>query len=210
MVDSAVLAEAYRDVADLVMMESYVSDKNQYWRIAAQVWSARRFSVLPKTIVVLGVGKGGNAGENWAQTKEELEQQIRFVRLIAPDSPGVGFWGGTSELRAHADALCAHFSDLPTDGSGLPTDVVALAKTFSTRHAKATLVVSPDLVEANYDEDGKGLAEPKTIRAYLINLGEPDARNVKLRLRNPADRARQRRMSSVTSMRQQARCQRPA
>jgi hypothetical protein len=197
-----VLAEAYRDVADLVMMESYVGDKKQYWFIASQVWSARRYGILSKTIVVLGVGKGGNPGEDWAETKEELEQQIRFVRLIAPESPGVGFYSGTvelpargvgfqsgtAELLARADALCARFSDLPTDGSGLPPDVLALATTFSSRHEKPTLVVSPDLVEPNNNEDGKGLVEPKTMRTYLINLGDQDAQNVKVRLRNPPDK----------------------
>jgi hypothetical protein len=184
-----VLAEAYHDAADLVMMESYVGGKRQYWWIASQVWSARKHGILPKTIVVLGVGKGGNAGENWAETKEELEQQIRFVRLIAPESPGVGFYGGSAELLAGADALCARFSDLSTDGSGLPEDVRALAATFSGRHEKATLVVSPDLVETNYNDDGSGkLVRPKTLRPYLINLGDQDAVNVKVRLRNPAEK----------------------
>jgi hypothetical protein len=183
-----VLAEAYRDAADLVMMESYVGDKKQYWSIASQVWSARKYGILPKTIVVLGVGKG-NPGEEWAQTKEELEQQIRFVRLIAPESPGVGFYGGTPELLAYADALCARFSDLPTDGSGLPADLLALAQTFSSRHEKPTLVISPNLVEPNYNEDGMGrLAEPETLRPYLINLGDQDAQNVKVRLRNPPEK----------------------
>jgi hypothetical protein len=183
-----VLAEAYRDVADLVMMESYLGDKRQYWFIATQVWSARRYGILPKTIIVLGVGKGGNPGENWAQTKEELEQQIRFVRLIAPDSPGVGFYSGTAELLARADALCARFSDLPVNGAGLPADLLALATTFSSRHERATLVVSPDLVEPNYTEDGGGIFEPKVMRPYLINLGDKDAQNVKVRLRNPPDK----------------------
>ena len=183
-----VLAEAYRDVADLVMMESYVSDKQQYWSIATQVWAARRFGILPKTIVVLGVGKGGIPGENWAQTKEELEQQIRFVRLIAPDSPGVGFYSGTPELLASADAVCTRFSNLPTDGSGLPADLLALAATFSSWHERPTLVVSPDLVQPNYTEDGKALVEPKMMRPYLINLGDKDAQNVKVRLRNPPDK----------------------
>lgn len=58
-------------------------------------------------------------------------------------------------LLAQADILCAHFSDLPTDGSGLPADVLALAKAFSKRYDKPTLVVSPDLVKPNYNEDGK-------------------------------------------------------
>ena len=152
-----VLAEAYRDAADLVMFESYVSNQQQYWWIAIQVWSARRYGILPKTIIVLGVGKGGNPGENWAETKEELEQQIRFVRLIAPESPGVGFFGGTPELLADADALCAHFFHLPTNGSGLPAEVRDLAKTFSRRYEKPTLVVSPSLVGPNYNENGNGL-----------------------------------------------------
>ena len=152
-----VLAETYRDVADLVMLESYVGNQRQYWWIASQVWSARRYGILPKTIVVLGVGKGGNPGENWAETKEELEQQIRFVRLIAPESPGIGFYSGTPELLTDADALCAHFFHLPTNGSGLPAEVRDLAKTFSRRYEKPTLVVSPSFVEPNYNEDGKGI-----------------------------------------------------
>jgi hypothetical protein len=180
-----VLAETYRDVADLVMLESYVGNPKQYWFIASQVWSARKYGLLPKTIIVLGVGKGGNPGENWAETKEELEQQIRFVRLIAPESPGVGFFGGTPELLTSAGALCAHFFNFPANGSGLPEDVRALATTFSRRYEKPTLVVSPNLVEPNYNENGNGIAEPKAMRAYLINLGDQDAQNVKVRLRNP-------------------------
>jgi len=180
-----VLAETYRDVADLVMLESYVGNQRQYWWIASQVWSARKYGILPKTIIVLGVGKGGNPGENWAETKEELEQQIRFARLIAPESPGVGFYSGTPELLTSADALCAHFFHLPTNGSGLPAEVRDLAKTFSRRYEKPTLVVSPSFVEPNFNEDGKGISEPKAMRAYLINLGDADAQNVKVRLRNP-------------------------
>jgi hypothetical protein len=183
-----VLAETYRDVADLVMFESYVGNSRQYWFIAIQAWSARKYGILPKTIMVLGVGKGGNPGEDWAETKEELEQQIRFIRLIAPESPGVGFFGGTPELLTAADALCEHFFKYPTNGSGLPTEVRDLAKTFSRGYLKPTLVVSPSLVTPNYNENGSGaLAEPTTLRAYLINLGDQDAQNVKVRLRNPPD-----------------------
>ena len=180
-----VLADAYRDAADLVMMESYLHDKRQYWWMAAQVWSARRYGLLSKTIIGLGVGKGGNPGEDWAETGEELEQQIRFIRLIAPESPGVGFFTGTPDLLARADMISARFEHLPTNGSGLPEDVRALAQTFSAPHARPTLVVSPSLVEPNYNEDGKTVAEPKTFRVYIINLGDNDARNVTLRLRNP-------------------------
>jgi hypothetical protein len=182
-----VLAEAYRDVADLVMMESYVENQKHYWFIASQAWSARRYGILPKTIFVLGVGKG-QPGENWAQTKEELEEQIRFVRMIAPESPGIGFFSGTPELLTDADALSAHFFDYPTNGSGLPAEVRDLARTFSRHYDKPTLAASPSFVEPNYLADGSGgLAQPATLRAYLINLGDADAVNVKVRLRNPAN-----------------------
>jgi hypothetical protein len=71
-----VLADAYRDVADLVMLECYVGDPKDYWWIAGQVWAARAQGLLPKTVVALGLGKGGNPGEDWARTPEELERQV--------------------------------------------------------------------------------------------------------------------------------------
>jgi hypothetical protein len=48
------------------------------------------------------------------------------------------------------------------------------------------LVVSPALVQPDYNEDGSGhLAEPQTMRPYLINLGDQDAHDVQIRMRNP-------------------------
>ena len=186
-----VLGDAYRDVAELVMLESYVGSKSEYWWIAAQVQSARIHGVLPKTIVALGIGKGGLPGENWARTKEELEQQIRFVRLIAPESPGIGFYSGGEcpELIAKADEMGGRYFDLPTDGSGLPADVVAAAKIFTDRHEKPTLVCCPHWVEPNRSAaDPSKSVEPKTLRAYIMNLGDRDATNVQVRLRNPKDK----------------------
>ena len=49
-------------------------------------------------------------------------------------------------------------------------------------------MISPDLVEPNYTEDGRAMAEPKTMRPYLINLGDQDAQNVKVSLRNPPEK----------------------
>ncbi len=180
-----VLGEAYRDAADLVMFESYVHSQRDYWWIATQVWSARKYGVLPKSIFILGLGKGGNPGENWADTPAELEEQMRFLRLIAPESPGVGFFAGNPELLASADALCAHYFEFPTDGSGLPAEVREVADTYSHHYEKPTIIASPSLVGPDYNENGSGaLAEPKTMRAYLINLGDADAHEVKVRLRN--------------------------
>jgi hypothetical protein len=146
--------------------------------------------VLPKTIVALGIGKGGNPGEEWARTKEELERQVRFVRMIAPEAPGIGFYSGGDwpQLVAKADELCSHYSDLPTDGLKLPADVSALGRFFSDRREKPLLVCSPALVEPNRSAADPGkLVQPKTMRAYLLNLGERDATDVRIRLRNPKD-----------------------
>ncbi len=182
---SQVLADACLDTADLIMMEGYVGNSRQYWSLAIEAWTARHFGILPKTILVLGVGKGGNPGENWAETNEELEQQLRFVRMVAPESPGVGFFAGTPELLARADTLCTQFFKFPASGAGLPQDVRALANTFTRHYAKPTLVFSPLYVEPDFNEDGKGIAKPTVMRPYLINLGDQDAQNVKVRLRNP-------------------------
>jgi hypothetical protein len=186
-----VLAGAYRDVVDLVLLECYVGGKKDYWWIATQVEAARMHGLLPKTIVALGLGKGGNPGEDWARTNEEVEQQIRFVRLLAPESPGVGFFaaGATPELMAKADSVCSRFSSLPTDGSGLPGDVVDVAKVFSKPREKPAIVCSPAWVEPDRSAADPGkLVEPKTMRAYLMNLGQSDAQEVKVRLRNPKDK----------------------
>lgn len=179
-----VLADAYRDAVDLVMMESYMGSPRDYWMLACQAWSARKYGILPKTIFILGLGKGGNPGEDWAETPEELERQIRFVRMIAPESRGIGYFSGNPQMLAAADSLSARFFHFPTSGAGLPAAAVELARTFSRDHVKPTLVVSPSFVEPNFTSDAKGLALPKTFRAYLINLGDADATNVKVRLRN--------------------------
>ncbi len=179
-----VLAETYRDVADLVMFESYFHNQKSYWWIAMQVWSARHYLILSKSIVVLGVGKGGQPGEDWAETPEELEQQIRFVRMIAPESPGVGFFGGTPELLKGADALCARYLHLPTNGKGLSPEVQEIVRTFTRHYDKPTLVASPSFVEPNYKDDGSGLGDPVVFRPYIINLGDAEAKNVTVRLRD--------------------------
>jgi hypothetical protein len=186
-----ILGDAYRDVVDLIMLESYLKDKDDYWFAAAQVQSARIHGVLSKTIVVLGIGKGGNAGEEWARTQEELEQQIRFVRMLAPEAPGIGFYSGTDwpELLAKADELSGHYFELPTDGSQLPADIAALGKCFSEHHERPVLVCSPTLVEPNRSAADPGkLVKPTTMRACLLNLGDRDATNVRIRLRNPKDK----------------------
>ncbi len=189
-----VLADTYRSVVDLVLLEAYVGNKNNYWHIITQTRAAQLQGLMHKTIVGLGLGVGGKAGENWAETKNELEQQIRFLRLIAPESPGVAFFAagvnrGEPGLLAYADELCKQFDQIPTDGSGLPKDLIELHETFSKLRTRPTIVASGFWAEPNRSRENPGkLTVPKTMRVMLMNLGDKDATNVKVRLRNPKDK----------------------
>ena len=187
----AVLGEAYRRYVDLVLPECYVGEPKNYWWIATQLHAARMHRILDKTVVCLGLGVGGNPGENWITSKDELERQLRFVRLIAPESPGVAFFGGDNvpEIVAAADDLCSRFWDLPSDGSGLPPEVLELHMTFSGHYDRPVIVCSPLWVEPDRDPtiDPNNLMNPKVMRVYLMNLGEKDAKNITVRLRNPKE-----------------------
>ena len=188
---SQVLADAYRDVVSLVLLEAYVSDRSDYWWIATQVYVARMHNILHKSVVALGLSSKESEDNNrWVDTKEELEQQMRFVRLIAPESPGIGFFapGASPELLRYADVLCGQYFHFPSDGTGLSEEAVRLHVFFSTQHEKPTIVSSPVWVEPNRSAaDPSDLVQPETLRVYLLNIGNKAARNVKIQLRNPAE-----------------------
>jgi len=191
---SPLLAEAYKQYVDLVLPEAYVAGAADYWQIITQARAAQLQGLIGKTVMGLGLGIGGNAGENWASTKKELEQQVRFLRLIAPDSPGIAFFAagvmkGESGLLEYADGLAGKFLQIATDGAGLPKEVLDLYKKFYTPQKKPLIVTSgfwsgPD---RSRDDPGK-LVEPKTMRVLLMNLGDEAAKNIKVRLRNPKDK----------------------
>lgn len=185
-----VLAETYKRVVDLLMMECYVGDVKDYWWIASQLHAARLHGLLEKSIALIGLGVGGQSGENWVATKEELERQIRFIRLVAPESPGVGFFKGKvdPELTAYADELCERFYSIPTDGAGLPPEALDVHKLFSTLHERPMLVTSASWCEPDRTyADPHKLVHPYAFRLYIMNLGSQDAKDVTVRLANPED-----------------------
>ena len=187
---SEVLAKTYRKVVDLLMMECYVGGVEEYWWIASQLHAARLHGLLEKAIALIGLGVGGQPGENWVATKEELERQIRFIRLVAPESPGVGFFKGKvdPEVTAYADELCEKFHSIPTDGSGLPPEALEVHKLFSTLYERPMLVTSASWCEPNRTfADPHKLVHPYAFRLYIMNLGSQDAKEVKVQLANPED-----------------------
>ena len=191
---SPVLAAAYRDVVDLILPEAYVPDKDSYWHIITQVRAAQLQGLMHKTIVGLGLGIGGKPGENWAATKKELEQQIRFLRLIAPESPGVAFFAagvnrGEPGLLSYADELCKRFDHILTDGSDLPKDVLELYETFAKPRSQPFIVACGRWAEPDRSWPNPGkLTAPRTMRVLLMNLGEKDATNINVCLRNPKEK----------------------
>ncbi|MDP6438494.1 MAG: hypothetical protein QGH74_02570 [Candidatus Brocadiia bacterium] len=213
------LAEAYRETVDLVMMESYASLEDP-WVIPAQLTSARLNGLVDRTIIGLGLGAESEVwgGHYWTRTKEELEEQVRLIRYVAPESPGVTFFGqaghyargkeGVTITLKDVEAVVSKFREYPTDGSGISPEVMEVAKQFTKRYEKPALACSPSWVQPNYSAgkpgpDGKWIefgpgstsrppkdpsiafVRPITFRAFVMNLGEKDATNVRFRLKNP-------------------------
>ena len=117
------LAAVYRDTVEL----------NDPWMIAFQLQAARLNGLLERSVVALGLGKESDdkGGYRWTQTAEELEQQIRLIRFVAPESPGVAFFGKW-KLKENdcpltdkqLDDICGRFLEIPTDGHGLKPELL--------------------------------------------------------------------------------------
>lgn len=190
------LAAVYREAVELVMMETYF-DLKDAWMIPFQLQTARLNGLLGKTIVGLGIGKESPdlGGHPWTQTKEELDQQLRLIRFIAPESPGVAFFGldrlGKCPLtREELDRLCGNFLKLPTDGAGLKPELLKLGQTFTRRYDRPAIFCSSEFVlpyfHSGHDGGPWGSAhKPPVARVLLMNLGHKNATGIKVRLRSP-------------------------
>ena len=198
------LAAAYRDCVDLVIMETYET-KEDGWLIAMQLRAAQLNGLSDRSIVGLGLGAESGMRHDWTRTKEELDQQIRMIRYMAPESPGVGFFGqkphyeqgkpGVTITLKQVEEVVSKFSEYPTDGTGLDPELRKVADTFKKHHDKATLVVSTMHLRPNHNPghsggDGKWLdygamVEPYVFRTPVMNIGTKDAKNVIIQIRGP-------------------------
>jgi hypothetical protein len=191
-----VLASAYRDVVNLVCMEAYLNGAENYWKIAGQATAAKLQGLADKAVVGLGLGAGGrNKQRPWANTKKELGRQVRFVRMVAPRSPGLAFFSpnsaknGEAGLLKYASELCNRFSEIPTDGRGLPERAKEIGRIFQGNHDKPMLIGSGHWVEPNRAwTNPSNLVKPKTMNATILNVGKQPARHVRVRLRNRSDK----------------------
>jgi hypothetical protein len=192
------LAAIYRETVELVLLETYF-DLKDAWMIPFQLQAARLNGLLGKTIIGLGIGKESPdlGGHPWTQTKEELDQQLRLIRFVAPESPGVAFFGldrlGKCDLtKEQLDQLCGRFLQIPTDGTGLKPELLELGKTFTRRYEKPAVFCSSEFVlpyfHSGHDGGPWGSAyQPPVARVLAMNLGSKDAKGIRVRLRSPGE-----------------------
>lgn len=192
------LAAVYRQTVDLVLLETYF-DLNDAWMIPFQLQAARLVGLLDRSVVALGLGKeAADKGDyRWTQTAEELEQQVRLIRFVAPESPGVGFFGRWKLKENNCpltddqlDGICGRFLETPTDGSGLSPELVELGKTFTRYYEGPAVFCSSEFALPYFHSGHDGgdwgtMQDPPTVRLLMMNLGQQDARGVKARLRTP-------------------------
>lgn len=192
------LAKVYQDTVSLVLLETYFNLKDA-WMIPFQLQAARLNGILNKSVIALGLGQEAEnlGGWTWTQTKEELEQQILLIRFVAPESPGVAFFGkwklkqyGCPLTDIQIDEICSNFLAIPTDGSGLRPELYKLGEIFRATYNKPAIFCSSEFVlpyfHSGYDGGLWGSSpKPPTARVLLLNLGQKDAENIKIQLKKP-------------------------
>jgi len=192
------LAKVYQDTVSLVLLETYFNLKDA-WMIPFQLQAARLNGLLNKSVIALGLGQEAEnlGGWAWTQTKDELEQQIQLIRFVAPESPGVAFFGkwklkqyGCPLTDTQIDEICSRFLQIPTNGSGLRPELYKLGELFTATYKKPAIFCSSEFVlpyfHSGYDGGLWGSSpKPPTARVLLMNLGQKDAENVKVRLKKP-------------------------
>ena len=187
----------YRDAVSLVLLETYY-DLNDAWMIPFQLQTARLNGLLDRTVINIGLGKESEekGGWLWTQTAEELQQQVRLIRFVAPESPGLGFFGrwklkeeGCPLKDQQLDEICGRFREIPTDDSGLQSELLELGKTFTKRYEKSAVFGSSNFVLPYFHSGHDGgpwgkVYEPQVARVLMMNLGEQDADDLQVRLRD--------------------------
>jgi hypothetical protein len=191
------IASVYRDTVEMVMMETY-TDLNDAWMIAFQLQAARLNGLLDRSVVAIGLGSESKdlGGSPWTRTREELEQQVHLIRFVAPESPGVAFFGKWKLKEDNApltddqiEEFCSEFQHIPTDGRHLKPDLYALGETFKRQYEKPAIFCSSFYVFPDFHSGHDGgpwgqPQDPPVARVLMLNQGRQAAGAVKVRLRD--------------------------
>lgn len=149
--------------ADLAMLESYFSwqvplfkSYTRYDYFDQRIKTARAYDLLHKCVLCLGIDLGPGKKDPYGQSPADLEDQFRYIRLHAPEMPGISFYGATIESVARA-----------------------ANELIMKYYVKPVMTVwDRDLLPSNQHPMRK---EAITITTSIHNLGAMDAKDVRLR-----------------------------
>lgn len=146
---------------DLLLLEAYLNYQvpgfHSYTRYAyfdQRINVARDYDALENSIMILGI-KGEE--EKYRISKEDLEEQVRYIRMNAPEMPGIGFYR------------------VPCPTQGISEFVNSLCLTYFIQ--PVLTIWERDI----FSSEGKIIAgEERTIHAIIHNIGGMDAHNVQV------------------------------
>jgi hypothetical protein len=103
------VARAYARSADLVLLETYVAgDSGLAWHFGPKLLAARMYGLLRKTVFALGINdvdrRLGATMKPWANSPDELQAQMRWIRARAPEMPGVAFFASHASFEIQREA----------------------------------------------------------------------------------------------------------
>jgi hypothetical protein len=104
------------DVVDLFLPEVYLNYRsNHLGQIDTYLEGTRRAGVLDRTVFGLGINliRDEQSGEvRVAPTKDDVLRQFRYLKRVAPEMPGLGFFTSDSAapgVAEYADELCGEY-----------------------------------------------------------------------------------------------------
>ncbi|MFA7517149.1 MAG: hypothetical protein WC049_09275, partial [Candidatus Ratteibacteria bacterium] len=119
-----------------------------------RILAARDYDALEHSIMVLGT-KGME--DSYDITTSDMEEQVRYIRINAPEMPGIGFFTATPRvegIREFSDNLCRKYYIQPV----------------VTIWDRDIFPLESNLVKGS----------PVTLQAVIHNIGGMDAKNVKV------------------------------
>ncbi|MFA5645235.1 MAG: hypothetical protein WDA18_02625 [Candidatus Ratteibacteria bacterium] len=146
---------------DLLLLESYLNYKvpifNSYTRYTyfdQRILMARDYDALESSLMILGT-KGME--DSYDITTSDLEEQVRYIRMHAPEMPGIGFFTATPRIegiREFADSLCRKYYIQPV----------------ITLWDRDVFPLESNLIKG----------KPVTLQTVIHNIGGMDAKNVRV------------------------------
>ena len=164
--------ESYKIGADLIMPERYHSSFAQDYAFDANWKIAKKAGIADKTIFLLGTGYR-------CTTWQELLRQIKYIKKLAPEMPGLGFYKNYPlHLYEAADRYCYEYFIKP----------VVWIKDISSSKATLTNVGGMDAEDVSIEffshEPERGGEKLGSKRIELLKVGEEKEVEIPIKARH--------------------------